>query len=89
MIDPPESAKKAVNPSSTVLILYASVELAERTYEAEPLWLPPKALGRRTRFLAGTESGSLKAGDFKGCRALRFYENCAGKLVSSTIPTTR
>jgi hypothetical protein len=39
-----------------------SVELAERAYEAEPLRLPPEALGR-----AGTESGSLKARDFKGC----------------------
>jgi len=32
----------------------------QKTYEAST-----EALGRRTVFLAGTESGSLKAGDFK------------------------
>jgi hypothetical protein len=63
-----------------VRILYPKVELAERAYEAESLRLPPEALGRRTVFLAGSE-----AGDFKGCWALRFYENCAGQ-TSSTIP---
>jgi hypothetical protein len=51
--------------------------VAERAYEAEPLRLPPEALGRRYRLLAGTEGRFLKAGDFKGCWALRFYENCA------------
>ena len=54
--------------SSRVLILYPSVELAERAYEAEPLRLPPEAFGPRTVFLAGPESGSLKAGDFKTSR---------------------
>ena len=37
---------------------------------ASRAWLPPEALGRRTVFLAGTESGSLKAGDFKTSRVL-------------------
>ena len=55
--------------SSRVLILYPSVELAERAYEAEPLRLPPEALGRRTRLPSGNGKRLFKGGrlqDFKG-----------------------
>jgi len=74
--------------SSRVLILYPSVELAERAYEAEPLRLPPEALGRRTRLPSGNGKRLFKGGRLQGFWALRLYENCAGQLVQRS-PITR
>ena len=71
-----------------MLILYPSVELAERAYEAEPLRLPPEALGRRTRLPSGNGKRLFKGGRLQGFWALRFYENCAGQLVQRS-PITR
>jgi len=63
---------ESLDPSSTAVVLYPSVEIAERAYKAKPLRLPPEALGRAVVFLAGAESGSLRAGTFS---VVGFLEN--------------
>lgn len=56
---------ESLDPSSTALVLYPSVEIAEYAYKAVPLRLPPEAIGLAIVFLAGaTASGSLGAGKF-------------------------
>jgi len=49
-----------------VLILYPSVELAVRAYEAEPLRPQPEALGRRTRLPSGNGKRLFRGGRLHG-----------------------
>jgi hypothetical protein len=56
---------ESLDPSSTAVVLYPSVEIAQRAYNGEiPLHLPPEALGRAVVFLAGADSGFHGPGSF-------------------------
>ncbi len=63
---------ESLDPSSTAVVLYPSVEIAERAYKAKPLRLPPEALGRAVVFLAGANKGCQGPGDFS---VVGFLEN--------------
>ena len=48
--------------SRTGLVLYQTIEIAQRIYDGHlPLRLPPELIGCPVLFLAGSQSGSLEA----------------------------
>jgi hypothetical protein len=50
-----------LDPASTALVLFPTVEIAKRAFFADPMRLPREALDVAIVFLAGSQNGSLKA----------------------------